>query len=67
MKNNIINSFKNIFPNLEVSFSIQPASENHSDQGNHYLLQHPLGHYSKEAIILIVLLLMVDKSEILSN
>ena len=25
MKNNIINSFKNIFPNLEVSYTIQPA------------------------------------------
>ena len=25
MKNNIVNSFKNIFPNLEVSYTIQPA------------------------------------------
>ena len=67
MKNNIINSFKNIFPNLEVSYTIQPAFGKPFRPREPLPAAAPLGHYSKEAIILIVLLLMVDNSEILIN
>ena len=56
MKNN---SFKNIFPNLEVSYTIQPAFR------KPFRPREPLP--AATPIILIVRLLMPDKSEILSN